>query len=506
MWQRALVSVSDKTGLIELLTPLVREGLKIVSTGGTAEYLRKNDFPVQDVSEITDFPEVLDGRVKTLHPKVHMGLLGRTDQPAHMEVLKKFSVTPFDLVVVNLYPFEKSVHDNVTGDALIEKIDIGGPSMLRSAAKNHRSVAVLCDPNDYSWFLANHQSWSEEKGRRLAAKVFAHTSLYDGLIAQELGLDDATLTPQGGRLVQELRYGENSHQKALWYRWPGARHGLHEAKILQGKELSFNNLLDLEAASRLVREFAEPGAVAVKHNNPCGAAIGISLPAAVKAAVKSDPVSVFGGIIACNREVDGAAADELSALFLECIVAPNFTAEALAIFAKKKNLRLLQWTEMLTAASETEIRSVNGGFLSQDSDSAESVLADWKFHGQPPDQARQSDLIFGEKVCAALKSNAIALVAKGQTIGLGMGQVNRVDAVQQAILRWKTHHPQVPGSEIALISDAFFPFPDSVELAGAEGIRWILQPGGSLKDDEVLAAAQRIGINMVMTGLRHFRH
>lgn len=505
MFKRALISVSDKTGLAELLKPLVAQGLEIVSTGGTSQFLRENGFKIIDVSETTGFPEVMDGRVKTLHPHVHMGLLARAGHGGDAATLEKFGVKPFDLVVVNLYPFEQAARANAAFPELIEKIDVGGPSMLRAAAKSFERVAVLCDPSDYGWFLENRGSWSAEKSRRLAAKVYAHTSLYDSLIARKLGYAGPETQVLGGRLVQTLRYGENPHQTAAWYRLPDDVDGLASARVLQGKELSYNNLLDLEASSAVVRSFDEPAAVAVKHNNPCGAAIGETVATAVERALKADPVSVFGGIVALNRPVDAASAKLLGEVFLECVVAPDFTPDALEIFAKKKNLRLLSWPGIARVERGSEVRSVAGGFLMQSADRLSSD-AGWVVHGEAPSTSRRADLRFGERVCAGLKSNAIALVSEGKTVGLGMGQVNRVDAVDQALQRWKAHHPDVAADKVALISDAFFPFPDSIEKAAAAGIRWILQPGGSVRDEEVLGAAKKLGVNVILTGERHFRH
>lgn len=505
MFKRALISVSDKMGLAELLTPLVAAGLEIVSTGGTAQFLRDKGFKVIDVSETTGFPEVMDGRVKTLHPNVHMGLLARAGHDEDSKTLAKFGVTPFDLVIVNLYPFEQAARQNAPFPDLIEKIDVGGPSMLRAAAKSHERIAVLCDPTDYDWFLANRLDWNAEKGRRLAAKVYAHTSLYDSLIARKLGYDGPEVFSMGGRMVQGLRYGENPQQKAAWYRHADDTTGLASARVLQGKELSYNNLLDLEASSSVVRMFTEPAAIAVKHNNPCGAAVGSSIAQALEKALKADPVSVFGGIVALNRPVDGECAKLLGEIFLECIVAPDFTDEAMAVFAKKKNLRLLSWPDIAQVERTHEVRSVAGGFLVQTVDRIEGD-SKWVHHGEVPSDSRKNDLRFGEKVCAGLKSNAIALVSEGRTIGLGMGQVNRIDAVDQALQRWKAHHADVPAEKVVLISDAFFPFADSIEKAAAAGVKWILQPGGSMRDEEVLTAAKRLGVNVVLTGERHFRH
>lgn len=504
MFKNALVSVSDKTGLLELLTPWKPE-LRIVSTGGTAQYLRDNGFRVVDVSEQTGFPEVMDGRVKTLHPHIHMALLGKKNDSAHQATLAQAKIENFDLVVCNLYPFEEAVQKKSGFDELIEKIDIGGPSMLRSAAKNFATITVLCDPSDYPAVIEKKSTTREDR-QRLAAKVFAHCSVYDSLVSQQLGgKNELNVFPFGGRLQQSLRYGENPRQQAQWWRKPGDMRGLHTARILQGKELSYNNILDLDAAANLVREFSEPGVVAVKHNNPCGAAVGSTLPEACGRALQADPVSVFGGILALNREVDKLCAEMMGALFLECIVAPKFSPEALEFLAKKKNLRLLEWPALMTSRSATEMKSVSGGFVTQEVDPMASDPATWKFEGGRPDDGVMKDLVFGEKVGASLKSNAIAIVGRGQTLGLGMGQVNRVDAVDQAILRMKNHHSQFKG-EAVLVSDAFFPFPDSVELIAKAGIKWVLQPGGSVNDTAVLEKAREMGVKMILTGQRHFRH
>lgn len=502
MFKNALVSVSDKSGLLELLKPF-QKSLRILSTGGTSQYLRDNGFNVIDVSEQTGFPEVMDGRVKTLHPHVHMALLAKMDKPDHVEVLNKFKLQNFDLVVCNLYPFEQAALQNASFDQLIEKIDIGGPSMLRAAAKNFKTITVLCDPKDYGAVIEKGGT-TEEMRRQLAAKVFAHVSVYDSLVAQKLQQGDLNLRPLGGYEVQSLRYGENPDQKASWYRWPADTQGLHSSKVLQGKELSYNNILDLDASANLVREFSQAACVAVKHNNPCGVGIGKTLAEACEKALKADPISVFGGIIALNREVDLASAELMGALFLECIVAPSFSQEAQEYFSKKKNLRLLEWPAIGTYRKTFEVKSVSGGFVSQDPDVMGSDPSQWTFSGKKPSDQIMQDLIFGEKVCASLKSNAIALVQGGQSVGLGMGQVNRVDAVEQAIARMQQHHGAK--EDVVLVSDAFFPFEDSIRLAAKANIRWILQPGGSVKDTEVKAAAEKLGIEMILTGKRHFRH
>ncbi len=502
MFKNALISVSDKSGLIEFLTPF-KKGLRLVSTGGTAQYLRENGFEVTDISEQTGFPEVMDGRVKTLHPHVHMALLGRMDKAEHVAVLEKFAVRNFDLVICNLYPFEEAVFKKSSFPELIEKIDIGGPSMLRSAAKNFQTVTVLCDPQDYAKVIQDKGTSIEDR-QQLAAKVFAHTSVYDSLVAQKLQKAEMPLQALGGQQVQTLRYGENPQQQAAWFRWPGDDTGLHKARILQGKELSYNNLLDLDAASTLVREFSSPACVAVKHNNPCGVAVDRNVLAACTKALAADPVSVFGGIVAFNCEVDLASSEKLGAIFLECIVAPSFTAEAKDYFTKKKNLRILEWPSLQQSKKNFEIRSLAGGFVRQQADQMGSDPKTWKFLGERPSDDVLQDMMFGERVCASLKSNSIAVVSGGQTLGLGMGQVNRVDAVEQALLRMKQNHPQAKNA--VLVSDAFFPFSDSIEIAAKAGIRWILQPGGSVKDEEVIQAAQKLGVQMVLSGQRHFRH
>lgn len=511
MFKNALVSVSDKTGLAEFLKPLVDKGLRVLSTGGTAQYLRSQGIPVTDVSEQTGFPEVMNGRVKTLHPKVHMALLAR-DLDEDRQVLKSHGIDRFDLVIVNLYPFEKTLVAKMKGEALteddlIEKIDVGGPSMVRAAAKNFKQIAVVTDPRDYTW-IAGKDKLSEEDRRILAGKAFAHVARYDSLISHFLGAFWGDELSFGGRKIQDLRYGENPQQKASWYAFSGDDKGLHAAEILQGKELSYNNILDIDAASILLQCLGEKAAVVVKHNNPCGVAVARKpqedATEALQKAMAADPVSAFGGIVAYGSIVDKKEATLLTTLFLECVVAPGFSPEAREILKTKKNLRLLQWPGILGNQRAFELRSVSGGFLVQTSDRLFSAPETWKFLGEQPDEDTLADLIFAEKVCASLKSNAIAIVRNGQTMGLGMGQVNRVEAVEHAISRMQQHHPN--HSHAVLASDAFFPFPDSVERIAAAGIRWVLQPGGSVKDQDVFEAARRLGVNMVTTGQRHFRH
>jgi phosphoribosylaminoimidazolecarboxamide formyltransferase/IMP cyclohydrolase len=503
MFKNALISVSDKTGLIEFLKPMIDSGLRVVSTGGTYQHLKDHGLPVVEISEQTEFPEVMGGRVKTLHPMVHMGLLSREGFAEDAELLKKYKLQPFDLLICNLYPFEASVVKGIRGQDLIEKIDIGGPSMLRSAAKNFERLTVVCDPKDYSW-ISQKTDFNLSDRKKLAAKVFAHTAAYDTLVSQELGAGWGEEFSLAGRNTVELRYGENPQQQARWYRYLGNETGLHSAQVLQGKPLSYNNILDLDAAVGLVRELGAASCVAVKHNNPCGVASQKDLNEAIELAIKADPVSVFGGILAVNQTLEACHAEKLGEIFLECVVAPKISFGAREVFAKKKNLRILEWPSMLIATKNIEVRGVVGGFLTQESDVIASPIDDWRFLGKHPNDQQMQDLIFAEKVCASLKSNSIAIVKHRQSLGLGMGQVNRVDAVAQAIERMQNHHAKV--EEVILASDAFFPFPDSVYVAAKAGVKWILQPGGSVKDNEVFAVAKDMGINMVLTGVRHFRH
>lgn len=585
MFKRALVSVSDKAGLVEFLQPLVQQGMQIVSTGGTKEHLKSHGIPVIDVSEQTGFPEVMDGRVKTLHPRIHMALLARQEVDSDFELLKKENLEAFDLVVVNLYPFEetlKILQNAPTGftgmtPALIEKIDVGGPSMLRAAAKNFSRIAVVTEPSDYNWILSKQADLTLQDRKKLAMKVFQHTAKYDALIAESFHAENLKSDSQTGAetettdsrsqysktisssvipsavlsledisslnrdlgsylsatsVHQELRYGENPHQKSVWLKSLNPFIiGWQHADIIQGKALSYNNLLDLEAAFDLVTQFHEPCCVAVKHNNPCGVATADQIHTAVSQACESDSVSVFGGIIAINKPVDEVTAQYLSKIFLECIVAPSYSPEALAVFEKKKNLRILSaeklFQKIKIANSKTthplgvELKSIQGGFLLQQKDNFPNEILAEDF-SKIPSQI-QTDILFGEKVVASLKSNAIAIVSsnphgnelpsyqqtsdqvKGSvTVGLGMGQVNRVDSVKLAIERMQKFFPKV--KDPVLVSDAFFPFPDSVELIAKAGIRWIVQPGGSVKDDEVLQKAQELNVHMLLTKTRHFKH
>lgn len=510
--KRALVSVSDKTGLVEFLRPLIEDGLKIVSTGGTLKYLRQNGFEAQDVSEVTQFPEVLDGRVKTLHPSVHMGLLADLRNSAHVQQLSQFKVEPFDIVIGNLYPFEKTALDaNASEENLIENIDIGGPSFLRASAKNFHSVIVLSDPNDYQWVLGKilKNDLTVYDRKNLALKVFSLTSYYDALIVQRLQDDFfAENNPYLNlplKKKQNLRYGENAQQKANWFENVLDQGAFQSLKVHQGKELSYNNLLDLDAAWEIVNEFEAPTCVAVKHNNPCGVASSDqSLYESCYLAIQADSKSIFGGIIAVNRELDLQTSQLFKDIFLECIAAPSFTEEALQFFSHKKNLRLLSLKK--TTNTCKKIKSVSGGLLFQNQDVFQQNK--WVFRRETPSASLLHSCQFAEKVAGYLKSNAIAIVYKQQTIGLGMGQVNRVDAVEQALSRMKKFIEQqnISMDEVVLASDAFFPFSDSIELIAKAGIRWVVQPGGSMKDAEVFAAAEANKVNLIVTNMRHFRH
>lgn len=507
LFKNALVSVSDKTGLVEFLKPLAEKGLRIVSTGGTAQHLKAAGLTVIDVAEQTGFPEVMGGRVKTLHPNVHMALLAR-DTEGDRAVLKANNLEVFDLVIVNLYPFENALIEklkggNVSDGDMIEKIDIGGPSMIRAAAKNFGRIAVVTSPSDYAW-LASKEKVTDEDRRILAAKAFAHCGRYDTLISHYLGAFWGEELSFGGTKVQDLRYGENPVQRASWYRSSGDVVGLHTAEILQGKTLSYNNLLDLDAASFLLQQLAPNSSVVVKHNNPCGVGSGATLTEALQRSLQADPVSAFGGIVALGGHVSAVDADLLKTVFLECVVAPSYSPEALEILKTKKNLRVLAWPQLFNATRSYELKSIAGGFLVQTSDNLQMGTDGWQFLGEQPTPEILKDLLFAEKVSASLKSNSIAIVADEQSLGLGMGQVNRVDAVAQAIERMRAHHPNAALPVLA--SDAFFPFPDSIEMIAKAGIRWVVQPGGSVKDQDVFQAARDLKVNLVITGRRHFRH
>ena len=508
---RALLSVSDKTGLLEFARGLTELGWELVSTGGTARALRDAGLAPKDVSQVTGFPEMMDGRVKTLHPAVHGALLARRDVPEHMAALAEHSITPIDLVAVNLYPFRETVaRKNVTPDDAIENIDIGGPSMLRSAAKNAASVWVVVDPSDYGRVLSSLRAGDDDRDLRtvLAAKVFAHTASYDAAIASWFALQRGEKFPEtivvSFERAQSLRYGENPGQAAAFYtERPG--HGLSGLTQRGGKELSFNNLLDLEGALLAVDPFSDQTACAVvKHTTPCGLASGGTAIEAYRKALACDPVSAFGSVIAFTVPVDDATADAVSSLFVECIVAPEFSSGAVEILSRKKNLRVLEGRASW-GANNLDYKRVRGGVLVQER--APSIIDDsgWKVvTTRQPSDAEHKDLLFAWRAVASVKSNAIVLVRDGATIGIGAGQMSRVDAAFMA-----THKAALAGHDAkgsVLGSDAFFPFRDGVDQAADAGVCAIVQPGGSVRDPEVIAAADERGIAMVMTGKRQFRH
>lgn len=497
----ALISVSDKTGLLPFVRQLVEDGTKVISTGGSARLIREADLDVVDVSEVTGFPEVMDGRVKTLHPRIHVPLLAREGNLEDQKLLDELNLMAIDLVVVNLYPFKDSLKKQLPDPDQIEQIDIGGPTLLRGAAKNHPRVMVLCDVNDYQRALDEPNSL--ELRRAMAAKVFRHVSEYDHLVGSYLsGEMEGEFVSITAQRVQALRYGENPQQQATWYRLQ--EKGLHEALRLQGKELSYNNILDIDSALSTLQDFDESCCVAVKHNSPCGLAVDKTFTLAVEKALKADPQSVFGGVIAVNRPVTAPEALLFKEVFLEAILAPSFSREALQLLEEKKNLRLLAWPDLNGLREGRKVRSVNGGLLIQDRDEVHNWGTDWEVRGGPLSPQTKDDLVFAWKVCAHLRSNAIAIAAQGQSLGLGMGQVNRVDAVDQAIQRWQHFHGAK--REAVLASDAFFPFPDSVERAAKAGIKWIIQPGGSVKDELVFKRAEELGVGLVLTHRRHFLH
>jgi phosphoribosylaminoimidazolecarboxamide formyltransferase/IMP cyclohydrolase len=512
---RALISVSDKTGIVELASGLASFGVELLSTGGTAKLLREKGLKVRDVSELTGFPEMLDGRVKTLHPKVHGGLLAIRSNPEHQAQVKEHGIEYIDMVVVNLYPFEKTARKpGVTLEELIENIDIGGPSMLRSAAKNFEDVTVLVDAADYPAILEelrqNGGNVSRETRAALSRKVFATTAAYDSAISTTLQKTAHGDFPEALHLnyqkVTELRYGENPHQKAALYRHPAAAgRGLAAARQLQGKELSYNNLVDLEAAWRLVQEFELPATVIIKHTNPCGAATAATLVESYQRALEVDPVSAFGSVIAFNRRVDRATAEELAKLFVEAVVSPGFEAAALEALAGKKNLRLL---DMSTTAGDDfglQFKVVGGGLLVQTPDAIPTQPQTWKcVTERQPSPEELEGLEFGWRVVRHVKSNAIVLARAGVLVGVGAGQMSRVDSVKLAVAKARELHHAVEGTVLA--SDAFFPFPDGLEEAARAGVTAIVQPGGSVRDNEVLAAANQHHLAMLFTGVRHFSH
>ena len=514
--RRALISVYDKTGLEDLAKGLADAGVEIVSTGSTAQRIADAGIAVTPVDTLTGFPECLEGRVKTLHPRVHAGILADTRKPEHLEQIADLGVQPFELVVVNLYPFTDTVASGAGFDACVEQIDIGGPSMVRAAAKNHPSVGVLVDPAGYGEALEAVASggFTLEQRRRLAAAAFRHTGAYDVAVATWMteqtadpADDGATGFPvwqgQSLDLAATLRYGENPHQGAALYTDAAAAPGLAQASQLHGKEMSYNNYVDGDAAWRSAFDHAEPCVAIIKHANPCGIAIDADIAAAHRAAHECDPVSAFGGVIAANREVTVDMAEQVAEIFTEVIIAPSYADGAVEILQRKKNIRILQ--AQPPAVDEVERKQISGGVLVQQRDSLDAdgdLVAGWtKACGDDADEQTLRDLLFAWRACRAVKSNAILLVHAGATVGVGMGQVNRVDSARLAVQR---AGERVTGSVAA--SDAFFPFADGLEVLAEAGVRAVVQPGGSVRDAEVVEAAEKAGISMYFTGARHFFH
>ncbi len=520
--RRALISVSDKAGLVAFGQALAARGIEILSTGGSAKALREAGVPVKEVSEHTGFPEILDGRVKTLVPQIHGGILGRRDLPEHLAQMAEHDIAPIDLVAVNLYPFEATVARGAAFDDCVENIDIGGPALIRAAAKNHDHVAILTDPAHYAEVLAELESGGTTLAlrRRLAGEAYARTAAYDAAIAawfagqRPQGSNDALPSrfAISGTRRQTLRYGENPHQQAAFYTTQ-SRPGIATATQVQGKELSYNNLNDTDAAFECVAEFAEPTVVIVKHANPCGVATAASLADAWDSALRCDPESAFGGIIAVNRTLDEAAAEKMAAIFSEVIIAPDATEGAKAALARKKNLRLLLTGGLPDpAAPGMAYKSVAGGFLVQSRDAGRIAAADLKVvTKRTPTEQELADLLFAFRVCKHVKSNAIIYAKNAATVGIGAGQMSRVNSSR--IAAWKAQDaadkaglPQSLAIGSVVASDAFFPFADGLQAAVAAGATAVIQPGGSMRDNEVIAAADEAGVAMVLTGMRHFRH
>ena len=514
----ALVSVSDKTGLREFALGLAQYKIKILSTGGTAKLLAGHGVPVTEIADYTGFPEMLDGRVKTLHPRVHAGILARRDSPAHMAEIRAAGIEPIDLVVVNLYPFARTVaKPGCTLEEAIENIDIGGPSMLRAAAKNYAGVAVVTDPSDYPKVLSEAREHggvlSEATRFALAQKAFAHSAAYDAAIGDYL----ATLAGGGKpspfpehlalrfEKVQDVRYGENPHQAAAFYRdaspVPG---GIASYTQVQGKELSYNNIADADAAWECVKTFDAPACVIVKHANPCGAAVGTSAREAYELAYATDPISAFGGIVAFNRGLDAETAEAASRQFAEVVIAPEFDPEARRIFAAKANVRLLS-VSLARAARAYDFKRVAGGLLVQSPDERSVQSSELRVVSRAKPTSEQiADLLFAWRVAKYVKSNAIVFCARGRTLGIGAGQMSRIDSARIAVLKAQNAGLSLAGSVVA--SDAFFPFRDGVDAVAQAGARAVIQPGGSMRDEEVIRAADEHGLVMVFTGVRHFRH
>ena len=517
--RRALLSVSDKSGLVDFARALARHGAELLSTGGTARTLREAGLAVTEVSAVTGFPEILDGRVKTLAPQIHAGILARRDRTEHLADLDRHGIAPIDLVAVTLYPFEDTVGSHASYADCIEQIDIGGPAMIRAAAKNHHAVAIATDPSQYASIaqeLAQHGGTTLATRRRLAAEAFARTASYDAAIASWFASQQGDPFPPrlmlAGALRQRLRYGENPHQQAAFY-VTDARPGVATAKQVQGKELSYNNIADTDAAYECVAEFDDPAIVIVKHANPCGVAVAPTLAEAWDKALRCDPVSAFGGIVAANRRLDRAVAEKIASMFTEVVIAPDATEDAKAVFAAKKNLRLLVAGGVPDpAVPGLVVRTVRGGFLAQTNDAARIDRATLRVvTKRAPTERELVDLIFAFRVAKHVKSNAIVYAKDGATVGIGAGQMSRVDAAR--IAAWKAAEvAKLAGLDGSLAhgavvaSDAFFPFADGLIAAAEAGATAVIQPGGSVRDAEVIAAADERGLAMVFTGTRHFRH
>ena len=526
MIRTALLSVSDKNGIVPFARALHEQGVKLISTGGTAKLLSDNQLPVVEVAALTKFPEMLDGRVKTLHPMVHGGLLARRDFPEHMAALKEHGIDTIDMLVINLYPFNETIaKENCSFEDAVENIDIGGPAMLRAAAKNHQDVTVLISPEDYAPVLAemkaNNNSVSYQTNLSLAKKVFAHTARYDGAIANYLSAlgDDLdhkarSAYPETLHLafekVQEMRYGENPHQSAAFYKEISPVSGaLANYKQLQGKELSYNNIADADSAWECVKSFTGNGSdtaacVIIKHANPCGVAVGENALEAYQKAFKTDPSSAFGGIIAFNVPCDGTAAEAISKQFVEVLIAPSFSNEAKAVFVSKQNVRLLE-IPLGTACNAYDFQRVGGGLLVQSPDAKNVLQSEIRVVSQrQPTPSEMNDMMFAWRVAKFVKSNAIVYCANGMTLGIGAGQMSRVDSARMASIKAENAGLSLKGSAVA--SDAFFPFRDGLDVVVNGGASCAIQPGGSMRDDEIIAAANEHGIAMVFTGIRHFRH
>ena len=519
--RRALVSVSDKTGITPFAEALVARGVEIISTGGSARTLATAGLPITEVAEVTGFPEIFDGRIKTLHPAIHAGLLARRDREDDLATLVEHGIAPIDLLVCNLYPFAQTVASGASPEDCIENIDVGGVALIRAAAKNHDAVTVVTDPADYERVLAEFTAGEGAIGaatrRVLAHKAFATTAAYDAAVAEWMGREEGVAFPEtlvlSGRLAERLRYGENPHQSAAFYQSGESRPGVATARQVQGKELSYNNYNDADAAFELVAEFAPPAIAIVKHANPCGAAIGTTLLEAWDKALACDPLSAFGGIVALNRPLDGATAEAIGRIFVEVVIAPHADEGAMAILARRARVRLLVTDGMPDPATPGRtFRSVSGGILVQERDRLSVGRGGLRaVTRRGPSEAEIADLLFGLKVTKHVKSNAIVFARGGATVGIGAGQMSRVDSVRIAASKAADAGkaaglPQSPTFGSVLASDAFFPFADGVEAAIEAGATAVIQPGGSMRDEEVIAAADAARIAMVFTGIRHFRH